>query len=399
MSARRVLAFVAALAIVAAFFAWRPHRGGAEPHATDRSPASTAPVRTTSTGDAAVESVVKKSAAPAPEMIARDPEAAARLWRTHAKDVLRAKNRKEFGDEIAHLLELPYDEAWGPLMEKAKTDIRAALAATFIQSHCSGESSRQNQPHGRERPASSYYKDLPDAMKPFIDRIAEMQTRDHDQRVSHCAGVGDTEDLLTMFTDVYMRPDNVDAQIQVAGDNADKGQAIADLRTILAKQDTQRGRFVLGDVLMNSNDAAERAEGRAMLEQLAPADPEAANRLAYCLQDGCGRAEPDLAAARNWEELSAGQGDLLGLSMIEHALAQAGDNAGAWAWSVYALDLALDGCFETFYPSHLQVAAAARTEAQRKAVLTPTEQNAGLAISYAIEGRWEKQAKERLACD
>jgi hypothetical protein len=236
-------------------------------------------------------------------------------------------------------------------------------------------------------------------MKPFIDRIAESQTEDHDQRVSHCAGIGGSEGLLTLFTDVYMRPENVEAQIQVAAENADKRQAIADLRAILAKQDNERGRFVLGDALMSSDDAAERAEGRAMLERLAPADPEAANRLAYCLQDGCGGAERDLAAARNWEELSAGQGDVLGLSMIEHALAQAGDNAGAWAWSVYALDLALDGCFEMFYPSHVHIAAAARTEAQRRAVLTPAEQNAGLAISYAIEGRWEKQAKERLACD
>ena len=31
--------------------------------------------------------------------------------------------------------------------------------------------------------------------------------------------------------------------------------------------------------------------------------------------------------------------------------------------------------------------------------LTPAEQNAGLAIGYAISGRWEKEARERLACD
>jgi hypothetical protein len=65
---------------------------------------------------------------------------------------------------------------------------------------------------------------------------------------------------------------------------------------------------------------------------------------------------------------------------------------------VYALDLALAGCFETLSVSHIYVAAAARTEAQRKAALTPAEQNAGLAISYAIFGRFERQAKERLSC-
>jgi hypothetical protein len=38
-------------------------------------------------------------------------------------------------------------------------------------------------------------------------------------------------------------------------------------------------------------------------------------------------------------------------------------------------------------------------EARRKIGLTPAEQNAGLATSYAIEGSWARQAKERLSCD
>ncbi len=338
-------------------------------------------------------------AAPAPEMIVRDPEAAARLWRTRAIDVLRAKNTKEYGDEVARLLELPYDEAWGPLLETAKSDVHAALALTFIRSICTGEATRQGQPHGREYPASAFYKDLPDAMKPFVDRIAALQADDYEQRVARCNGVGNAGDVATMLIDTYMRPDNLEAQIYVAGENDDKRQAIADIRAILAKQDIARGRVLLGDLLMQSDDAAERTEGRAMLEQLAPDDPEVANRLAYCLQNGCGGSVPDLVAAHSWLEVSAGMGDEGGLSGIEHALADAGDNAGAWAWSVYALDLALDGCFEIFYPSHRHIASAAQTEAQRKAGLTPAEQNAGLAISYAIAGRWEKQAKERLSCD
>lgn len=37
--------------------------------------------------------------------------------------------------------------------------------------------------------------------------------------------------------------------------------------------------------------------------------------------------------------------------------------------------------------------------AQAKAVLTPAEHNIGLAIGYAISGRWEKQARVRLACE
>ena len=54
---------------------------------------------------------------------------------------------------------------------------------------------------------------------------------------------------------------------------------------------------------------------------------------------------------------------------------------------------------DTLYASHMNVAWAAQEEARRKAVLTPAEQNAGLAISYAIAGRSERQAKERLSCD
>jgi hypothetical protein len=399
VNAHRALVFVAVIAVLAALLVWRSRRHGIDPHADDRSVTAPSRAPSLSTGNATDGARAPDPlAAPAPEMIARDPEAAARLWRTRAKNVLRAKNTKEYGDEVARLLELPYDEAWGPLVEKAKTDARAALAATFIRSICTGESTRQG-PRGRERPASTFYKDLPDAMKPFIDRIATVQTDEYEQRVARCKGIGDTADVMMMVIDTYMRPDNLEAQIYVAGENDDKRQAIADIRAILAKQDIARGRVLLGDLLMQSGDAAERTEGRAMLEQLAPDDPEVANRLAYCLQNGCGGSVPDLVAAHSWLEVSAGMGDEGGLSGIEHALADAGDNAGAWAWSVYALDLALDGCFEIFYPSHRHIASAAQTEAQRKAGLTPAEQNAGLAISYAIAGRWEKQAKERLSCD
>ncbi len=407
MTAHRVLAIVATLVVVAALVLWHSHRGSTNHQASssDRSPNTVAARAAPNSLEGAIDlrtdvgPDADHPAAPAREMIARDPDSAARLWLSRAENVLRARNRKEYGDEVARLMELPYDQAWGPLVEKAKDDVHAALAASFIQSICTAESTRQGQPHGRERPASSFYKNLPDAMKPFIDRIAELHTADYERRVEHCGGVGNGLDLAFMFLDRFFRPDNLEAQIEVAGENDNKPQAIADLRAILAKQDSARGRSVLGDLLMQSDDETESTEGRAMLEQLAPDDPEAANRLAYCLQNGCGGSQPDPAAARSWLEVSAGLGDWLGLSEIEHALADSGDNAGAWAWSVYALDLALDGCFEMISPSHIHIAAAARTEAQRKAVLTPTEQNAGLAINYAISGRWEKRARQRLSCD
>lgn len=403
MSAHRGLAIVVALVVIAAIVLWHSHLGSASHQASssERSP-DTVAARTRPNalnGAVGIGSDAKHPAAPARDMIAHDPDSAARLWKLRAESVLRAKNSKEYGEEVARLMELPYDEAWGPLVEKAKDDIHAALAANYIQSICTAESTRQGQPHGRERPASSFYKNLPNAIKPFIDRVAELHTEDYEQRVAHCDGVGETLDLFLMFVDNFFRPDNIDARIEVAGGDSDKAQAIADLRAILAKQDSARGRSVLGDLLMQSEDASERIEGRAMLEQLAPDDPEVAVRLAYCLQIGCGDSEPDPAAARSWFEVSAGLGDSLGLSEIEHALVDSGDRAGAWAWSLYGLDLALDGCFEMLSPSHIFIARAAQTEAERKASLTPAEQNAGLALNYAISGRWEKQARERLSCD
>ena len=79
-------------------------------------------------------------------------------------------------------------------------------------------------------------------------------------------------------------------------------------------------------------------------------------------------------------------------------LDEKGDKVAAWSWSLYVLDLAISGCFETISPSYREIAAAAQDEARRKATLSPAEQNAGLAISYAIFGRWERLAKERLSC-
>jgi len=405
MSRGRALAIFAALAFLAAFVFWRTHREAALDQALASPLGQPSSVAASGAPSAALDGATNAAqpAAPAREMIERDPEAAARLWTSHAKNVLRAKNRNEFGDEVARLMELPYHEGWVPLMQKASDgDLRAAAAASFIASICTGEATRGNVPHGRERPASSFYKNLPDEMKPFIDRIAELHTKEYEQRVADCAGVGKSTDLAFMFIDMLLRPENVEAQIEIAGENKDRAAAVADLRAILAKQDNARGRSVLGDVLMGSDDPAEHAEGRALLEALASDDPQAANRLAYCLRgDGedCGNSAPDAAAARGWFEASAGLGDQTGISEMEHTLEADGDRAGAWAWSLYALDLALDGCFESFYPSHIHVAGAARTEAERRAGLTPAEHNAGLAISYAIEGRWARRARERLACD
>ena len=135
-----------------------------------------------------------------------------------------------------------------------------------------------------------------------------------------------------------------------------------------------------------------------MLEQLALEDPNAANRIGYCLAEGCGAFPADAPAARAWREQAAGAGDDTGLTVLAIDLDASGDKVAAWAWSLYRLDLAISGCLETISTSYRSIAFAAQDEARRKALLSPAEQNAGLAISYAIFGRWERLAKERLSC-
>jgi len=405
IGARRVLAIVAGVALASAFVAWHWHRTAVAHRALAKANQLSATSAASPTSSIAVDNPtatsadLKRPAAPTVEFIARDPAAAAQAWQSRAWNALYARNRKEFGEDVARLMQLPYNEAWDKLLASAKGgDIGAGAAAMQIESICKAESTRVVRPNAKVLPASAYYKDLPDAWKPFVDRLGELHDEDH-RRITQCEGVGDAFDLATLFFDRFFTADNPEAQVEVAGSNRDHMQAIADLREILAAHDVPRGRAGLGDLLMRSDDAAERAEGRAMLEALAPDNPYVATSLAYCLEHGCGGAKPDPEAARPWLEQADGVGDELALSYLIESLKQNGDRAAAWAWAHYALDLALDGCFEAFVPMYMEIAGRASDEAKTKAVLTPAEQNAGLAIGYAISGRWEKQARERLACE
>ena len=394
MRARRAAGFVAVLALLAVAAVWYSHRTTRVRPATD----STA-VAKRSDAPPGVGTDAPRPDPPSVEMIERDPKAAARRWHARAASVITASHRRQFGDDVARLMDLPYDEAWEPLVAKAKDGhVGAATAVVVMSTACNVESSNGELRHATPRPASSFFGGLPDAWKPFVDRLDELQKQDHD-RVTRCDGVGDAFDLALMFLDRFFSPDHPEAEVEMLADNKDRPQAIADLRELLAAHDVPRGRYLLGDLLLQSDDAAERAEGRSMLEQLAPNDPAAATRLGDCLQHGCAGTAPDPAAARPWFETAAGAGDPLALSHLYALLDQAGDRAAAWAWSRYALDLAIDGCLEWSRPSYVSVANAARDEASKRAVLTPAEQNAGLAIGYAIAGRWEQQARERLSCN
>ena len=104
------------------------------------------------------------------------------------------------------------------------------------------------------------------------------------------------------------------------------------------------------------------------------------------------------SAAMPWIEIAAGLGDQTGLNMMAKALDASNDAAGAWAWSSYALELALAGCFESIAPTYRYVAYAAIDESRRRHSLNAAQHNAGLAEFYAISGRWQRKAMERLSC-
>jgi hypothetical protein len=349
-------------------------------------------------GDIANEApATQLSAAPSRDLIGRDGVAAAQLWQARARDVMFAKGRKEYGEEVARLMQLPYDQAWGPLLDLADAgNTAAATALLLIASNCNAEQYFQNQKPPSA--ASVFFKGLPESWKPFVDRLAEIEHTEHVERVSHCAGTGDKFDLVDLVLDKYLQSDHPDVLADMVADNTDATQAIADLREVIAKGAGAHAEFMLADRLLTQRDPAQQAEGRALLERLAPEDPAVAARLAYCLVHGCDAFVAQPAAARPWLDAAAGGGDEFGTSLLIEELDAQGNVVDAWAWSLYTLDLALGGCYELIVPTYRAVAAAARNESVHKGKLSPVQQNAGLASFYEISGRWERKAKERMAC-
>jgi hypothetical protein len=406
MNARAAI-LVAALVVAALVAApiLRRHRV-THPPASKVADLSSAQASTHATTSAANEADMADAApeklpdAPSRDLIGRDGAAAAELWQARASRVMFAKNSKEFGDEVARLMQLPYDEAWAPLRDLADAgSVAAATALALIASICNVETSIQDQkPRKPPSAASGVLKGLPQNWKPFVDRLAEIERSQHNERVSHCAGIGDKWDFAELLLDKFLQSDHPDVLADMVADNADANQAIADLRELIAKGAGPHAEFMLADRLLVQRDPAQQTEGRALLERLAPDDPIVATRLAYCLIHGCEAFAAQPAAARPWLEQAAGGGDAFGASLLMQDLDARGDVAGAWAWSLYNLDLALDGCLELITPSYRAVASAAENESRRKAALSPEQQNAGLATFYEISGRWESKAKERMAC-
>lgn len=334
---------------------------------------------------------------PSRDLIFSDGARAARLWEARAEAIVFAKDRKEYGNDIARLLRMPYDKSWHALMALAEDgDRQALIALAHIGSAC--RIATDYPVRDPERPPSDAFHTLPSGWKPFVDALGRRQHVERDEHYSHCMDVGNPVDLMELAFDRYFRPDNPDALAEIAADNQDEAQAIADLRVLIARGAGTHADIFLGDFLIRQDDLAQQAEGRAMLERLGSDDPDVGAYLALCLAQGCGGFAADPDAARPWLESSAGSGNAIGFTMILRYLDQRGRAAEAWAWSLYGLDLALAGCLETLQPDFRTLAGSVENEARRRAALTAEQYNAGLATYYEISGRWEQSAKQHLAC-
>jgi hypothetical protein len=149
---------------------------------------------------------------------------------------------------------------------------------------------------------------------------------------------------------------------------------------------------------MRSRNLPEQLEGRAILEQLASADPDIVDFLAACFSVGCGGFDGDPAVADAWVERSAGMGSRWALaariSMLETTL----DLTAAWAWALYRLDLGLLGCFEQHQPHWTWIAQHLQDAFRLQAKLSPAQQAAGRAAVEAIALQWQALARHRLSC-
>jgi hypothetical protein len=399
VSMAAILLFLVAVGVRHAAHESDGSRGQAVQTASRENAVSHALLVSTSTGSTRDSDETLPAAQTAPEvsseLIVRDADAAAKAWWMRAQRVTAAKEAKEFGADNAGLLRLPIDEAWNALKARSEGDARAMLLMNYLSGICEAERTYRRTPLKPD-----FLAGLPEGWAPFIDRLHEMQADTHEARVSRCDGVGreSLRAFLLDHIDRLLSDDSPETRLALANDNPNDSEAIADLRELARETPGTQADRMLGSRLLRSVDSSQQSEGRAILERLAPDDPTVAIELAYCLTEGCDHFAANPSAAMPSIEIAAGLGEQPGFYMMAKALDASNDAAGAWAWSNYALSLALAGCFETAVPTYIYVANAAVDEARRRHSLNAAQHNAGLAEFYAISGRWQRKAMERLSC-
>ena len=240
---------------------------------------------------------------------------------------------------------------------------------------------------------------MPQEWIDFIAAIDAQQNARRAERTDGCTGVGGTLDFAEMTLDRFMRPDDPQAQLGEAEQIDDDKDAIPLLRNLADRLGTEEARRELGQRLFNSTNLAESAEGLAMLESLAESDDLAAETLIHCFSSGCGSVAPDSAIAMTWMEHAAGLGSLSALTEIHNELVKAGNNADAWAWAMYGLELATAGCLESNQPSPTGVLLDEQRVLELDHLLDATQRAQGQASLQTIQQRWEPQAMLNLGCN
>jgi hypothetical protein len=350
---------------------------------------------------------------PRADSIAADATGSAERWRERAERVVRAKNARLFNADVARLLDLPPDQAWHALVDRALAgDLAAGTAALQIAILCNTLSPGDGYVNGtRPNTARRLHAKLSPSWQNFLDAIETRSRDDLRQRIGHCDGVSGATDFALLMLDHFLEPTDPDVQLEIARDEEDDARAIADLREIAAKHPAANTKRALGERLMESTEPAARAEGRAALEALAADDADAVIALAFCAGQSpsmgdasafafrpCHAFDDDPAGASQWIERAAGLGDHASLMRWTAKLANDGRTVDAWAWSLYRLDLAMRGCFEIGRPDFVYLGLAADGEEELRKTLDAKQENAGRAIANEIAGRWTAEATARLDC-
>lgn len=374
----------------------RPHRA---------LPASAGAIARSSTAQAGASLstspvAVQHPPAPTRATIAADPIRTAHAWMARSNAVVTAKNVSLFGADAAHLMILPPAEAWSALTARAKNgDTGAAAAALLLANDCKNLSEQATLfAASHSRFVDHMTSGLPHDWERFLHTIDAQQQERLQARIASCADVGGIWDFALLVLNRFMQPDDPGMQLAEAGDIRDDATAIADLRQLADQTDSEGAKRALGMRLIESKEAANQAEGLALLEQLATGDADIVSFLAGCFQQGCGAFRGDPGVADAWVERAARLGEWGMLSTYITKLQTAGQPVDAWAWALYRLDLASAGCFEMGEPQLAYIAQSAQDAFRLEQMLGAAQQAAGRAAAAAIAAQSWATATARLDC-
>ncbi|MEO7433499.1 MAG: hypothetical protein ABIR62_16120 [Dokdonella sp.] len=335
------------------------------------------------------------------EAITADPQRSAQDWAELAGHVIEAKDARMWGNEVAQLVRLPPGEAWQALTALARDgDQRAATAALLLASDCQSLGTRA----AADATHHTSYVDrlvlgMPAQWSQFIRALdSDVQQRLSD-RVADCEGIGGTIDFAMMAIDRFFSADDPQIQIDASLDNPDDTEAIADLRHLTDELHDTRAQRALGARLLRSHDIGERAEGRAILEELARAgDAEAIVFLALDQADPTRPPSDRPVWTDDWITRAAGLGKWQLLDKQIGNLRAENNPVEALAWALYRFQLAQAGCFESGQPQLYFLAQYAKDVFSWQGALNEAQIEAARNGLAAINLQWRAKADAYLGC-